>query len=457
MRMLFVIVFCLLTTHLRADDPNACRWFRQVDLPEITTTTLVAVPLDLHFYQHTREHWPYVRVSDDHGKPLGFVIRAANDSKPRVVRKTWAAQQTTAKVDSTTGLQVELALRDGDPPPTGIRIITPLRDFEHQVRLESSANGLNWTSTGPPSVIFDYSRYVDARCDQIVFTQNDHRRFRVTVEEINAEQQMQVLELERRLRGKEETESVERTKVARIPFRIDRIEFFRDEEQTQSATPKRLVYPVVDFSVSEDAKERKTVVSFDMQRQPLVEIKVNTPSENFSREAVVEAEFEEPDGKPHWRRMGSGKLTRFAVGSISRDDRTLVVEETYTSRYRILIENRDSPPLTITDVEVKGPQYELLFLANSGQKLQMQYGSRNAHPGQFDRAAVEAALAQGTSAVMATLQPSQENPNFHGDAERPWKPWNDMRILVGIIIASTILLGWGLFRASQRLTQPPEQ
>ena len=447
----------LVTTPIFADDGPQYRWMREIELPEIAATTLVSVPLDSHFFMSTRDGWPDVRLSNNHDQSVAFSIQAAYDKKAKTVRQTWPAQNLAAKVDTATGLRVELALRDDDPLPNGIRIITPLRDFEHQVRVESSTDGNSWTSAGPPSLIFDYSRYVDTRNDFVPLNAANHRRFRLIIEDVTAEQESLLLELHRRLRGADEIDRTENTTIVRRPFRIDRVEFYRDIETEVSSCQQRAKYPTSNFVVAEREKDHQTLLTFDTKREPISELKVITDSENFSRAATVEAEVEDVNGKLAWKAISHGTLTRFSVGSIQRNELTLSIRESHASRYRVLIENRDSPALAITGVELSGPLYELMFLASSDQKFTLQYGSPEAKAGHYDTAALQAALLQGSTRSMAKLASPTENQNVPADQDRRWVPWNDNRVLVGGIFALTLLLGWGLYTAGKRIELPAEK
>ena len=440
-----------------AEDGHQYRWLRDVELPEIAATTLVAIPLDSHFFMSTRDGWPDVRLNNNQDQSVAFLIQAAYDRKARTVRQTWPAQNLAAKVDSVIGLQVELVLRDDDPLPSGIRIVTPLRDFEHQVRVESSTDGNSWTSAGPPSLIFDYSRYVDARNDLVPFNAGSNRHFRLIIEDVTAEQESLLLELHRRLRGTNEVDRTEITTIVRRPFRIDRVEFYRDVETAVSSHQQRAKYPTSHFVVAEREKDHQTLLTFDTKREPISEIKVITDSENFSRAATVEAELEEMNGKLTWQAISSGTLTRFSVGSIQKQELTLSIPESHASRYRVLIDNRDSPPLTITGVELSGPLYELMFLASADQKFTLQYGSPDAKAGHYDTAALQAALSHGSTRSMAKLASPTENQNVPANQGRRWIPWNDTRVLVGGIIALTLLLGWGLYTAGKRIELPAEK
>jgi hypothetical protein len=436
-----------------AQEVPAYRWLREVDLPEISKTTLVAAPLDSHFFEFTRESWPDVRLRNEQGEAIASIIRAVKVGKPRSVRQFWPAEQLSAKVTEAVGLQVEFDLRPKEPIPSGIRIVTPLRDFEHQVQVESSADGQTWKSAGPSTVIFDYTRHVDARSDLVSLNADNHRRFRITIADLTAEQDSQLMELQRRLRGGEEVDRTERSTIARRPFRIDRIEFYRDDAQPESREVQTTVCPANKFATSEKIKEHQTILEFTTQREPITGMKIITVAENFSRAATVEAERPDANEKMEWRPVATGTITRFAVGTIHREELKISLPEHRSERYRIIIENRDSPPLPITDVELSGPIYELAFLASPGQQVMLEYGSGEAKAGHYDTAALQAVLAQGQLPAPASLRPPRETSNVPRGPS--WKPWNDTRVLVGSIIVLTLMLGWGLFRASQRLDGVP--
>ena len=455
--VLWLCFLLLWTLPLVADDVPPFRWHRDVELPEVAATTLVSIQLDSNFFMATRDGWPDVRLNDNRDQSVAFLIQTAYELKARTVRQTWPVKNLVAKVDSAIGLQVELALGDDDPLPNGIRIITPLRDFEHQVRVESSTDGNSWTAAGPPSLIFDYSRYVDARNDFVPVKTGSHRRFRLIIEDVTAEQESLLLELHRRLRGTNEIDRTENTTIVRRPFRIDRVEFYRDDETSVKSHQLKVTYPVSNFAVTEREKDHQTLLTFDTKREPMTEMKVITDSENFSRSATVEAESEDNNGKMVWHAIASGTLTRFSVGTIQKQELTLSMRESHASRYRVVIDNRDSPPLTITAVEVSGPLYELMFLASTDQKFSLQYGSQDAKAGHYDTAALQAAISQGSTRIMAKLGSPDENQNVAADQIPHWVPWNDTRVLLGGIVALTLLLGWGLFTAGKRIELPEEK
>ncbi len=455
-------VWCWLTVLLTVLAPISVlgaevpiyQWQRELDLPDLMATTCVAVPLDSHFFEFTRDGHPDVRLHDDQGLPIGFLIQSIRQAKTHSLRSYWTAEQTAAKVDSRIGLQLEFTLREKEPTPQGIRIITPLHDFEHQVRLESSSDGTTWKAVGFPAVIFDYSRHVDARNDLVPIVATADRQFRLTIEAITAEQESLLLELNRKLNGGAEIDRTERTTIARRPFRIERIEFYQDQTRIEGGLNQLNVYPIKEFRQTENTKDHQTILLFGSQREPISEVKILTTADNFSRSATMEVEQVGTNDEPRWNKLATGALTRFSIGLLHKEELTLLVGETRATRYRIVIENRDSPPLPITGVEVSGPAYELTFLAGPNERLQLEYGSATALAGQFDTAALQAVLRLGQAPVIASLKTPVANPQAPADGGRGWRPWNDSRVLLTTIVAATLLLGWGLFRASQQLQSP---
>lgn len=453
-----------------AADPPVFRWQRAVELPTLKETGVVSVELDEHFHAKTRLDWPDYRLRNDQDLNIGSVLVVAQETETRLTRQTWVVNKFRAQVSDEHGLQVDFTLEDKSPPPESFGIDTPLRDFEHQVRVESSADGVTWTAAGEPTLIFDYSKYIDARNVEIPVNGGDHRHFRLTIADITAEQETQLLELNRRLRGGQEAERTERTTIQRRPLRIDRLYHHNSVRTEREKQPRMRTYPATDLVVTQNEKEHQTIVSFNVDRQPITRVRVLIADQNFSRAAHAETEavsLSNAGSVEHqWIEHRSATLTRIDVAKLHRENLVLEIaarrenvtaaEGQQGNRFRVVIENGDSPPLNITGVEPLGPVYELKFLAEPGQKLRLDYGSPDASAGRMDIAALQAALQSDLPVLSGKLGEPRENTAAPIAAKPTWKPWNDPLVLFGGIVVLTLLLGWGLYRASSRITLPPE-
>ena len=129
------------------------RWTRPIELPVVSEVSLFAAPLDSAVYAATRDGLPDLRTQSADGKPVAMLLRKAMATKDRTIRKTWSATIGAARMQEGGALTVEWSLGDKDPAPQGLRILTPLRDFEHQVRVEASADGKTWEPIAPATAI----------------------------------------------------------------------------------------------------------------------------------------------------------------------------------------------------------------------------------------------------------------------------------------------------------------
>jgi hypothetical protein len=246
------------------------------------------------------------------------------------------------------------------------------------------------------------------------------------------------------------------------------VTFARTDVIQQATAPQRRAYPVKDFQVTEDPETRSTVITCDIDRQPIDRIKLLSSSRNFSRVCRVETIDSDPMGKERFRDAGSTTLTRFSLDDIPRDDVTCDVRlaavsapdgsrQDRPSRLRIRIENRDSGPLEITGVEAFGPEYELVCLAEPGQSLRLEYGSDDAVAGDYDTAALRQAMRQTTTLEPATLGPAVVLSDV--PTPKPWTPWwNDPLALTMGLLLLAALLGYGLMQAGKRVQEfPPSE
>src|SRR5438045_8946078 len=117
-----------------------------------------------------------------------------------------------------------------------------------------------------------------------------------------------------------------------------------------------------------------------MKRQPLTSLELETADRNFSRHAVVEVERAQ-GVKKTWDRIGEGTLSRVDFKNLKREKLSISIPESRHTQYRIVIDDRDSPPLEVAGIEAEGNVYEVVFLAAPDGTYQRSYGSAHTEPG----------------------------------------------------------------------------
>lgn len=431
------------------------RQARDIELPARTQEELVAVPLDADVYAAALPNLADVRILDAAGREVGFLLRAAPTTTSRRVRRTWTPRQRSLRPLPGEGLEITLQLEESDPVPEGLRLVTPLTNFEQHVQVSTSADGVAWTPL-TESLLFDYSRYMDVRNTAVKLPRTVHRFFRIVVAQINAEQESELLELTRHLQGNRETERSERVRIDRRPFRIDRVEFWTEQAEERSAAIQTTEYPLAGFTVTEDAETKTTRVLIETRTPPLTSFTLQTPDRNFSRAARLEVE-QLLGPQSRWRTLSTGQFVRLDFRTLSTSELTLEFPETRAERYRLVIENRDSPPLTIQGITARGPVHEVLFLAAPESTYRLACGGEGWSPPSYDTAAIQAALRVKAVPLAASLRAQAELvASPPGGVGQSWRRWiNDPWVLTGVIVVLAAALGWGLYQAARRVDQVP--
>ncbi|MCA9052681.1 MAG: DUF3999 family protein [Planctomycetaceae bacterium] len=448
-----IAILCCLASHANADG-DATRFAREIQTEPRTEDQLLAAPLDTAVYAASEANFEDLRVLDSEGREVGFVLRRAPATETTYVRRTGTlrASQLQLKPLDEGGLEITLTLDADDPAPNGLRLVTPLKNFEQQVEVYSSADGGTWEPI-VEALLFDYSRYMDVRNDTITLPKTNHRRFRLIVADVTAEQESELMELTRRLRGGDESDVTERVLVDRRPFRIDRVEFWTEQAEKRTATTRTVEYPVDRITIEDNDETQETWVVFEMRDQPLTSVTIETEDSNFSRNVTLEVE--DPGGAvPRTRVVETGRVTRFRFQSLDREELTIQFPETRRERYVLKVENRDSAPLKISGINVRGPVHEVVFLAAPMESYRLAYGDDLDAPS-YDTAAIQAALG-GTAVPIAAKLASEAVPLGLAPASgaKAFSTWlNNPWLLAGLIVVLVAALGRGLYQAAQRVDQ----
>jgi hypothetical protein len=439
-----------------ADEP-VFQLYNDVKTRQIKQEELLAVTLGTDVFASTQDGFSDVRLLDEERKPIPYLLQRVKTIRARTVRNTWLGRQPSVRPLEDGGLEITVTLDDNDPHPNGVSLISPLRNFEQRVRVQSSADGQQWEPAGNETVIFDYSRFMDVRSDGVSFPETGKRHFQIVIDDVTAEQESELLALTRRLQGAEETERVERVTIDRRPFRIERIDFWREAEQERATGDEKTQYPVTQFDVEQDPQQQQTIITVDTRREPMTSLQLETQVRNFSRHAVVEVE-ETRGVKSNWRKIGEGTLSRIDFKNLKREQLSISFPESRKEQYRIVIDNRDSPALDVTGIQGEGNVYRLVFLATPERNYQLVYGAADAEPAVYDTAAVQELLREGFQPAQAELGEQRADPAAGRPAAFKWSELlNDSRLLVGVIALLVIVLGWGLYHAVKRMDNLPSE
>ncbi len=439
-----------------ADGGPRFQFRKEVELGPATGEEIIAIPLDSDVYAGTRDGYPDLRLVDDRGTMVPYLLEPIGKKRIKQVREVCASKLISLHLDEGKGLEIVIALDEKAPPARGLSIQTPLADFEHRVRVAGSQSGKDWTPLVEDGVIFDYSRFMDIRNRDVALPENQYRQFKVVVEQELDERESPLRELMRAHEegkdGKKETR-VEITRIGRTPFRIDRVDLWRTVEREGGTEPESFRYGATGFRVEHDAKEKVSRVEIQSRREPLSSLSIATSSRNFSRKARVLVPVER-GVRTDWVEVGRSTVVNIQFRAFHRADLRVDFPEQRQEHYRLEIENADNPPLEISGVAAEGAGYRLVFLRSDGRTYRLEYGSDTAELPAYDTAAVLGSLQRGYHPVSVKLGPQVANPAYHGDRSLQ-AFFNSPLFLILAIVAMVLVLAWALFRAGKNIKKLP--
>ncbi len=467
LKRLAVVVVVLFPTALRAEQPAGFRFSKAMQIPARSQEELVVVPFDSDMHEATQADFADVRVIDGDGRAVPYLLRVATETKPHTIRHTWGAKTVSAKPLENNALEIRVKLDEKDETPNGLRLVTPLKNFEHRVRVFAAADAGNEKPLVADALVFDYSQFMDVNHSDVRLPVTKAREFRIVIDDVTAEQESQLLELTKRLQSGKESERTEKTTIARRPFRIDRIDWWREETKQAVQRNRQTEYAVKLGEVREDREKQQTIIEVHSRRDPLSGLRLKTSSRNFSRAAKVEVQ-ETHGVRTESLTIGSGTLSQLEFRDLKQEQLVISFGEQRREQYRIVIDNRDNPQLTIDDVEGVGPLHEVVFLASATGTYRLDFGATqsNISPAdgvgkvkqpQYDTTAISAALGKGFAPITATLGSSSASPTAD---QKPGltiaRIVNNPLFLGSGAVVLVALLAWGLFHAGRRIEQMPK-
>ena len=457
MKPLAVIAFgCLYAGAAIAGEEPRFQFRKEIELGQATADEIIGVPLDTDVYAGTRDGYEDMRIVDDRGTPVPYLLEPIGKKRINRVRERCASTLKSLRVDEGKGLEIVVALDVKAPSAAGLTIQTPLTDFEHRVRVFGSQSGKDWTPLVTDGVIFDYSRFMDIRNPDVALPANTFRQFKLVVEQELDDRESPLRELIRQREddkdGKKETR-VEVTRNLRTPFRIDRIDLWRTVDNERGTEPETFSYPAVGFRVEHDAKKKLSHVEIETRREPIARLSFATAKGNFSREARVLVPIERGT-RTDWVEVGRGTVVNIQFRAFQRSEMRVDFPEQRQTRYRLEIENADNPPLEITAINAEGPGYRLVFVRSEGRTYQLEYGSDAAQKPSYDTAAVLGSLQRGYQPSSAKLGPQVANAGYRSDRSLQTF-FNSPLFLTLAIVVMVAVLAWALVRAGMRIKKLP--
>lgn len=451
-RSLIAIVFGL-TLEAAAFDSSGFRFFKEL---EGENEGLARFELDAEIFANTKERFTDLRVVEADGggeTEIPYLVSRVDRYRPPESAKDIETEILSFEEnpDGSVEFEVRLAEKEQEKNCATIEFQTPLRNFEKSVSVEASDDGISWRTLAEDNLIFDRERFFDFRKTSVSLPENTARFFRIQIADATDEQRSVMREISRTVGEQVGTSITETATVAARAFRIDELIFLTAEKDESESDAER-TYPTSIIDRTEHPETQCTEILLKSNRAPVSSLTLVTPDQNFRREVCVQIPREsDPDG---WRTIKRGRVHRYHIGDFHNEDLAIGFETTRSEKFRIVIENGDSPALSVAEIVAIGDRFEVLFLSGPASKWRAYYGSnrKDLKAPRYDTAALNIAKGRGIAASGFTLGEEQRNADFNknttglGWAEQKWALWS----MIAIVVAGLVAI---LFRAGQNIEE----
>lgn len=443
-------------SQILAQDAPQYRFQREIETPEMKQDELIAVQLDSAVYSNTQDSLNDLHIEDADGITVSFIVRRKRKTETYDSEKTWRADDVSLNPIEETGLEIRFELDDDDPTPDGLRIITPLKNFEQRVNVFAIDTAGKEVPLAEDEVIFDYSQFMDVRSVEIKLTGTDSRKFRINIDSLTSRQQTHLTELTRQLSSDEEVSQRLRTAIIDRPFRIDRIELWAKYEESRIKVIDDFSYELRAVETSIENETNATIIDIESKSQPLTHFKIKTPAVNFQRYAILH-ELITQQNRINPVQIGTASLIHIDFRDIQKKQLEIRFPESRNGKYQLIIDNGDNLPLPIEDVVAAGFIDEVVFLASKNKAYVLQYGNPNIESPDLDTAAIQTLIDNEIEPIAVTLADEETTIAEVLDPSTTLKDALNNPYLIGFsVLTMIVVLIWLLYSAAKKVDHLPD-
>jgi hypothetical protein len=333
--------------------------------------SLYQVPLTEGIITASRSDLGDIRVFDGAGKEVPYVVIA--NVPPHDAVETYPLEITGYDRQAASAVVV-MRLPEKHRPISVIDLDIADRDFKKRVRLSAGNDGKDWSQIAENTIV-DFSSQVDVRRTRIEFPATDARYFRLLIEDIGEPSEGQT-----NIRLKYEGLDFSVNGVQKKELRIRSV-----RGSTGTPQERRPVYDqrIVRSVVATTDKDGNSVIVLP-GGLPMSRLSFDVGNPYYSR--TVQVYGSDTGKEDSFRLLASELIYRFPLSSEQHEERN-VIEPGVPKQafYKIVVLNRNNPPLEISGLTLSWVQQNLYFIAfRQGERYSLCYGNAKAGRPDYD-------------------------------------------------------------------------
>jgi hypothetical protein len=392
------------------------RYSRAVELSPADATRLAGVVLAEEVYAQAKMPLVDLRMIDDRGAEIPYVLFMHEGSTNRVTLLTTLHEQSFAP-----GLYSQIVVEIGGQAPFHnlIQIQTNEPDFIEWVRVEASDDGHTWRIVQDRAPIFRFRNEGREGTQEIHYSENNARYLRLSI--LDGEKRFPVLG-------------------ANVTYAV-------------SAPSERApLAAALSVEATPPAGESVWAADLGATHAPISEVRFEVPPPmEFSRSVDVDVS----EDNEEWITMGRGEIYRFHQGDAMQEQLAITIPYTDPrNRYwRVTIENGNDSALSDAVAHFYTTPRHIVFEQQPGRSYRLLYGQSEAKPAEYDLGR-RINAKERDAAAPGTLGPEEVNSDWSDP--RPWTERFDF-VLWFLLGLAVLILGVSAIRSLRRSAAAPSE
>lgn len=390
-------------------DKEDWRYFHELKLPGPGPRGFVAVPVIGEVSEVSKGELQDIRVITPDGEEIPYVLIV---QQGKVVEKQYRPEIINKTVVGDRRQEFVADLGSRGNKNNRMEINTPSRNFKRPVAVYGSDDASSWKLLRQGFSIFDFSGDVHARSTSLQYPENIFRYLKV---EIGLE--------------------------GGSPLDISGAVLHQREIKYRHL----VTYEGLDFTAADNERKKFTGIDIDLPHcgLPVHELVLRVPDREFYRNVKV---YQDSDQRAL---IGTGVIHRYRVKDFINESLTISFDEKNLCKARILIENYDSRPLSISEVKARGYRRLIIFRPPKDKKARLFCGATTAKKPIYDLARLYTKIREEVP-PLGTILPRNKNPDYK-PVEPPAEPKDHSWMVWLALIPAAIFLAFLLMKSVRKI------
>jgi len=369
----YIFGLILISNSLFCSVPENFPFVKNID-GNLTPNKFYSILLDEDIWVNLNKDKSNIRLFDDEKNEVPFVLKQKKTFKK--IKKSIPIDSKLVHMSHPKDNSIDIIfklkkVKDID----SIEIKTKVQNFEKNISIYGSNSKENWALL-KEDTIFDYSSIINHHKLKVKLPKSSYNYYKIKINNVieNSESPIISLSVENGISDKNIINY--RKTIYKKTFKVDHVIFYFSQSKLIPTSAVETEPKTPSWSAHIEENSHKTEVLIDSIGAPLQSITIDTKRKVFERPMTVQVL---KNNSKTWRTIRNLKM------KTNKNNRFLIsLNGASGKQFRLIINNEDNPPISITSLQLNRRRYHFVFSPNQETPLSIYYGGQTDHFPTYD-------------------------------------------------------------------------